>query len=102
MTNCADRHRPPRCGSGISEVKLRILDAEEDGLLGFASCVLDGRYFLNNIAIRQGEDGQLFLTYPAGKSAGGVQHHHWNPISKDAAQLMENAILGRMRSLGRE
>ena len=86
----------------VSEVKLRLLDHEERGLVGFASCVLHGEYYLNNISVRRGEDGGLFLTYPAARSGGGVPYHHWNPITKGAAKALERAVLGRLRTMGRK
>jgi DNA-binding cell septation regulator SpoVG len=83
----------------ISEIRIRLLDLEKDGLIGFASCVLNGSYFLNNIAIRRGQDSRLFLSYPAGRSNHDVQHFHWNPISKRASEALEAAILGRLRAM---
>ena len=85
----------------VSEVKLRLLDREERGLIGFASCILHGEYYMNNISVRRGTDGGLFLAYPAGKSCGGALHHHWNPITRSAAKAMDRAILGRLGELGR-
>ena len=85
----------------ITEVRLRLLDAEKDGLLGFASCVLDGSFFLNNIAVRRGTDNRLYLSYPATRSQQDVTHHHWNPITRPASEAVEDAILGRMRQMGR-
>jgi DNA-binding cell septation regulator SpoVG len=83
----------------VTEVRLRLLEDEKDGLVGFASCVLLGGFYLNNIAIRRGRDSRLFLTYPASPSRGGAEHHHWNPINAEAAGLLEEAILGRLRTM---
>ncbi len=83
----------------ISEIRIRLLDVEKDGLVGFASCVLNRSYFLNNIAIRRARDRGLFLTYPTGRSTQDVQHFHWNPISKRASEALEAAILGRLRAM---
>lgn len=85
----------------ITEIRVRILDEERNGLVGFASCVLSGAYFLNNIAIRRGSDGTLFLSYPASRSSHDVEHFYWNPISKEASKVLEAAILGRLREMGR-
>ncbi|MFH1680730.1 MAG: hypothetical protein ABIH26_08805 [Candidatus Eisenbacteria bacterium] len=83
----------------ISEIRIRLLDAERDGLVGFGSCVLNRSLYLNNIAIRRGQDGRLYLSYPAGRSNQAVQHFHWNPISKRASDALEAAILGRLRAM---
>ena len=84
----------------ISEIRVRLLDGEKEGLLGFASCVLNGSYFLNNIAIRRGQDGRLFLSYPAMRSNQSVPHFHWNPISREGSEALEKAILGRLKEMG--
>jgi len=86
-------------GPVLTEVRLRLLDQEQDGLIGFASCVLDDMFFLNNVAIRRGSDGGLFLTFPATRSKGGTPHFHWNPITAEAANMIENAVLGRLREI---
>jgi DNA-binding cell septation regulator SpoVG len=85
----------------VSEVRLRLVDEEKDGLVGYGSCVLLGGLYLNDIAIRRGRDGNLFLTYPISRSRSGAQHHVWNPICREAAKLLENAILGRVQEMGR-
>ena len=84
----------------ISEVKLRLLDEEDAGLVGFASCVLHGEYFLNNIAIRRSRGGSLFLVYPAMESRNRARYHHWNPITRHAAAELEQAILRPVREMG--
>lgn len=83
----------------VSEIRIRLLDGEKEGLVGFAPCVLNRSLFLNNIAIRRGRDSRLFLTYPASPSRGGAEHYHWDPINAEAAGLLEGAILGRLRSM---
>ena len=85
----------------VSEIRIRLVDSEHAGLVGFASCVLNGAYFLNNIAIRRGSDGGLFLSYPASRSRQAVEHFHWNPITSEASQVLESAILGQLRDMGR-
>lgn len=94
-------HRGEPGSLEVSEIRLRLRDEEQGGLLGFASCVLGGSYFLNNIAIRRGADGQLYLSYPATRSNQDVEHFHWNPITRDASRVLEQAILGRLQAMGR-
>jgi len=84
----------------ISEIHIRLVDSEHPGLVGFASCVLFGAFFLNNIAIRWGSEGGLYLTYPTSRSRQEVEHFHWNPITPEASRLLEEAILGRLREMG--
>lgn len=83
----------------ISEIRIRLPDGEKEGLVAFASCVFNRSLYLNNIAIRRGQDGRLYLSYPAGRSNQDVPHFFWNPISKRAADALEAAILGRLRAM---
>ena len=80
----------------ISEIRIRLLDEEQGGLLGFASCVLNGAYFLNNIEIRRSAERGLCLAYPISRSNQDVAYFHWNPITRDASRALEEAILGRL------
>jgi DNA-binding cell septation regulator SpoVG len=90
----SDRHR-----ISITDIKLRFAEAGTDGLLAWASCVVSGGIFLNNIAVRQGRNGRMFCTYPAKKTASGATHHYFNPISREAAEAVERAILFRLEGL---
>ncbi|MFH1680644.1 MAG: hypothetical protein ABIH26_08375 [Candidatus Eisenbacteria bacterium] len=85
----------------ISEIRFRMLDQEKDGLLGFASCLLLGAFYLNDIAIRRGRNRDLYLTYPVTRSRSGSPHRVWNPINETGARLLNEAILGRLREMGR-
>ena len=80
----------------VSEVKIRLLDESPDGLLGWASCVINNSLFLNNIAIRRGRDGDLLLIFPAKKSRKDQKYFFFNPISRDAKRILDEAILGRL------
>lgn len=82
----------------VSEVSVRFLDKEENGLLGFASCVVAiGPYsfFLNNITIRRrAEDGSLYAAYPMQTSKKGVEHFIWKPINRATNAAIASGILG--------
>jgi len=81
----------------VSEVKVRLVDRSEDGLIGWASCVVNGSLYLNNIAIRQSRDGQVILTFPAKKSRGNSRYFYFNPISHEAARALEEAIIDKLK-----
>lgn len=85
----------------VSEVKVRLMDRNEDGLIGWASCVVNDSIYLNNIAIRLGKDGRVVLTYPAKKSKSDSRYFHFNPISQEAARVLEAAILDRLKPASR-
>lgn len=85
----------------ISQIRVRLVESGTDGLLAWASCVVAGAIKLDNIAIRRGRDGGLFLTYPAKRTAGGEKYHYHNPISRDAASAVQDAVLARLAVLAR-
>ena len=85
----------------VSEVRVRLMDRSEDGLIGWASCVVNDSIYLNNIAIRLGKDSRVVLTYPATKSRGDSRYFHFNPISQEAAQVLEAAILDKLKLASR-
>jgi len=82
----------------VSEVKIRMVENGKDGLIGWASCVINDALYLNNIAVRYAQDGNVILTFPAKQSKNNAKHHYFNPISLEAAQIFNDAILGNLRS----
>ncbi len=83
----------------FTDIKLRFVEDGRDGLVAWASCVLNGTVALNNIGVRHGQDGRLFLTYPNKLVASGARLPLFHPISSQAAALLEAAILGKVREL---
>jgi len=90
---------PKKPDLAISDIKIRVTEDGRDGLVAWASCVVGGGLLLNNIAIRRGQDGRPFLTYPAKQTAAGTKHNYFNPISREAADLVARAIMTRIREL---
>lgn len=84
----------------VSEVKIRLVDGRKDGLIGWASCVVNSSLYLNNIAIRQGRDGEVILTFPAKKSRSNSRYFYFNPISHEAARVLEEAIIDKLKVAG--
>ncbi|MBI2192055.1 MAG: septation protein SpoVG family protein [Planctomycetes bacterium] len=90
---------PRRVESGpveVSEVKIRLVDEGDDGLVGWASCVVNGALYLNNIAIRRGCDGEFVLTYPSKRSRSDQKYFYFNPITREAKRAIDEAILGKL------
>ena len=85
----------------VSEIKLRFVEDGHDGLIAWASCVINGTVVLNNIAVRRGKDGRLMLTYPAKQTAAGTRFYYFNPISRQASACLERAILRRLAELAK-
>lgn len=83
----------------ITNIKVRLVENGTDGLLAWASCVVSGAIKLDNIAIRRSRDGSIFLTYPAKRTASGDRYHYFNPITLEAADAVQNAVLARLATL---
>ena len=88
--------RKPDVELEISEVKIRLVNDGTHGLLGWASCVVNGALYLNNIAIRRGRDGRLVLHYPIKRSRSDKKYFFFNPITHEARRVLDEAILGRL------
>jgi DNA-binding cell septation regulator SpoVG len=79
----------------VGEVKIRLVDEGDDGLVGWVSCVVNGALYLNNIAIRHGRNGEFVLTYPCKRSRSEQKYFYFNPITREAKRVIDEAILGR-------
>jgi len=90
--------------TSISEIELIPIKAK-NGLTFFASCVLDGKYFIGNLAIFTRLDSSGFrVVYPTKLLKNGTQIPVFYPvnstignkiqkaISKKATQLLSEAI----------
>ena len=85
----------------ITDVKVRLVEKGTDGLLAWASCVVSGGIKLDNIAIRRSRDGSLFLTYPAKRTPNGDRYHYHHPITVEAANAVQNAVIARLAALAK-
>ena len=85
----------------ISDIKVRFVESGSDGLLAWASCVISDAIKLDNMAIRRGRDGALFLTYPTKRTDGGAKYPYFNPISAEASKAVEDAVLARLAALAK-
>ncbi|MCX6808009.1 MAG: septation protein SpoVG family protein [Patescibacteria group bacterium] len=77
----------------ISEIQIIPVKANE-GLVAFASCVLDDSYFIGSIAIFTRLAGGYRLVYPT-KKIGDKNLNYHHPISREASQSLEEAIIGK-------
>jgi stage V sporulation protein G len=80
--------------SQVSEVQIKIVKPR-DGLVGFASLVLDGKLYLSSIGIFTKLDGTGFrLTYPT-KKVGMNDMQIYHPINKEASEAIEEAVISK-------
>lgn len=80
--------------SQISEVQIKIVKPK-DGLVGFASLVLDGKLYLSSIGIFTKLNGTGFrLTYPT-KKVGISDLQIYHPINNEVSEAIEEAVLNK-------
>lgn len=76
----------------VSEIQIRVIKPQ-DGLMGFASIVLDNQLYLSSIGIFGKLNGTGYrITYPT-KKVGNTDLHLFHPISKELGREIEEAII---------
>ena len=82
----------------ISEVQIVPIQPK-DGLVAFASCIIDERLYLGSIGVHRRLDGSGYrLTYPT-KKVGVRQINYFHPVTKEAGQAIETAVYGKCSEL---
>ncbi len=78
----------------ITEVQIELIKPN-NGLIGFASLVIDGNVYLGSIGIHKklNADGYR-LTYP---SKGNFTLFH--PINKQASSIIENEVFAKLKEV---
>jgi len=70
-----------------------------NGLIAFASCVVDGKLYLGSIAIYTKLNGEGFrLVYPT-KKIGKTNIPIFHPVNKDMAEAIHKAIVEKLERL---
>ena len=87
---------------------MRIVNVEiipvkpTDGLVGFASFLLDGTLFLSSVAVFKRKDGSGYrILYPT-KKAGPNQHCIFHPTTEELSRDIEAAICAKAKLLFEE
>lgn len=82
----------------ITEVQI-IPIKPNNGLVGFASLVLDNKLYLGSIGILKKIDGSGFrITYPT-KKVGDKNINIYHPINKEVGVVIETAILNKAKEI---
>jgi len=82
----------------VTEVDIALVKPKE-GLIAFASNVIDDQLYLGGIAIHRKLNGNGHrLTYPTRK-VGTAQFNLFHPIRKPIAQTIEAAILAKLNDV---
>ena len=81
----------------LSEIQI-IPIKPQNGLVAFASLVLDGSLYLGSIGIMTRPQGGYRLVYPTKKVAERNLNIFY-PINKEIAQLIENEVVKRFEEV---
>lgn len=82
----------------VSEVQIQPIKPN-NGLIAFASVVINHSFYLGSIGIHTKLDGSGYrLTYPT-KPVGGQRQNVYHPISRKAAAVIEGAVLRRIEEV---
>ena len=82
----------------ITEIQIVPIKAN-NGLVVFASIVLDSQLFLGSIGIHKRLDGSGYrITYPT-KLIGNKNINIYHPINKEASKIIEKAIILKVEKL---
>lgn len=85
----------------ITEIQI-IPIKPNNGLVAFASIVVDGNLYLGSIGIHTRIDGSGYrLTYPT-KPVGGRDLNIYHPVNKNASEAIEQAIVNKYKEVMKE
>lgn len=83
----------------VSEVQI-VPIRPQDGLIAFASCVLDGKFFVGSIGIYTKLAGGYRITFPTKKvGITGMNVSIFNPITSESCTAITQAILQKANAL---
>ena len=89
----------PAAPLSISEVDI-IPVKPRNGLIAFASCVVNGQLYLGNIAIHTRLDGSGYrLVFPVKVLPNGKEIQCVHPVTRQAGELLLQAIVERFEAL---
>lgn len=78
----------------VSEVNITPVKPT-DGLVAFASCVVNGQLFIGSLGVHKRLDGTGYrITYPT-KKIGTRQLNYFYPVTKAAGKAIEQAVVAR-------
>jgi len=84
----------------ISEIQIIPVKPKE-GLVAFASCVINNDIYIGNIAIYTSPSTQsgFRLVYPVKILPNGKEIHCVHPINKEAGELISKAIIEKYKEI---
>lgn len=84
----------------ITEIQI-IPVKPKDGLLAFASCVINDSFYVGNIAIYTSPSSHkgFRLVYPSKTLPNGKDINCIHPINKETGELISKAIIGKFKEI---
>lgn len=84
----------------ISEIQIIPVKPRE-GLIGFASCVINNAIYIGNIAVYTSPSTQsgFRLVYPVKILPNGKEIHCVHPINREAGEFISKAIVGKFKDI---
>lgn len=77
----------------VSEVQI-IPVKPKGGLVAFASCVINGQFYVGDIAVYTRPDGQDYrLVYPCKVLPNGKRINCFHPINQPAGECLKKAVI---------
>lgn len=82
----------------IDEVQIHLTEIEifpikpNNGLLGFASFILNGQFYIGNIGLHSRPDGSIRLIYPNKLLPNGKIVSSFHPITKNAGSEITRQV----------
>ncbi len=88
------------CELEISEIQVIPMKPKE-GLVAFASCVINNALYIGNIAVYTSPSTQsgFRLLYPVKILPNGKEIHCIHPINSEAGELISKAIIRKFREV---
>jgi stage V sporulation protein G len=81
----------------ISEIHIDLIKPS-NGLVAFASLVIDDNFYLGSIGIMKMLGGEYRLTYPTRK-IGDEQLNVYYPINKEAGKEISDAVITKLKEV---
>jgi len=76
----------------ISEINIRFETGRSDGIIAWASMVLNRCLFIGDIAVRKDGTGQVAITFPARKKDERCMYFYHKPINGACHEEIRQAI----------
>ncbi len=86
----------------VTEIQIYPLKPRDNGLIAFASCLIDGKFSVNSIAIRTTASGDFKLLFPSKQLPNGKDVQVFYPITTEAYEAIRCAIVLKMEQLSQK